>query len=262
MTTQALPSTPRSATTPIAMHRLVEVELRKTVDTRAGRWMLIGIGALVAVVLAIVIATSNAPGTTDFANLVRIGQFPVSILLPVLGVLAATSEWSQRTILGTFSLVPSRGRSLTSKIAASVVLAGAAFLVALLFSAIATVLAPVVSDAPSPNWTIGLSDLGEILAYQWLCMLLGVALGTAFLNSALGIVLYFALPTIWGGITGAFDSLSSAQLWLDTGTSWIRLLGEAPVTTQWWERIATTSLLWIALPLAIGTVRVLRREVD
>lgn len=251
----------RAAQAPISMVRLVEVELRKMVDTRAGRWLLIGIVGLVALVLGIVVASTDTPSVRSFENLAKVGQLPVSILLPVLGVLAATSEWSHRTVLPTFSLVPSRSRSLTAKVIASLVLATAATLITFALAAVASAIAPMVGTVDQ-DWTLGFSNAGEILVYQWLSMLLGVALGTLLLNSALAIVLYFALPTIWSGITDAFSSLHNAQNWLDTGTTWMRLLGDDPMSGVWWERVATTSLLWIALPLAIGTWRVLRREVD
>ena len=47
---------------------------------------------------------------------------PASILLPIVGILLVTSEWSQRTALITFALVPDRGRVLAAKLLASVVL--------------------------------------------------------------------------------------------------------------------------------------------
>ena len=255
------PASVRAAQPAIPMLRLVEIELRKMVDTRAGRWLLVGIAGLVAVVLGIVVGTADAPSVRSFSNLAQIAQMPVSILLPVIGVLAATSEWTQRTIIPTFSLIPSRGRSLAAKVLASLVLATAAWLVALVFAAIASLLAPVAGPVHQ-DWSVGISNVLEFLSYQWLCMLLGVSLGTALLSSSAGIVLYFALPTIWGGITNAFHSLHTLQLWLDTGTSWFQLMSDAPMTGLWWERVLTTSLMWIALPLAIGTWRVMHREVD
>ncbi len=213
-TSHDLPSV-RAAHPAIPMARLVAVELRKMVDTRSGRWLLISIGGLVALVMAIILATANDPDIASFANLFKVAQLPVSIILPVLGVLAATSEWSQRTVLGTFSLVPSRGRVLAAKVLASLVLATGAALVSIVIAAVAAVIAPAFTSV-NADWNPGISNVGEALVYQWLCMLLGVALGTAFLNSALAIVLYFALPTIWSGITSAIKGLNDLQPWLDT----------------------------------------------
>ncbi|MBO9534101.1 MAG: hypothetical protein J7513_14110 [Solirubrobacteraceae bacterium] len=245
----------------IPMTRLVEVELRKMIDTRAGRWLLISVAGLVALVLAVVVATTNQPDDRSFSTLAQIAQFPVSVLLPILGVLAATSEWNQRTVLGTFSLVPRRGRSLQAKVLAALVLATVAYVVAMLFAAIASGLAGLFTTVDQ-DWSLGWSNAGETLVYQWLSMLLGVALGTVFLSSGLAIVLYFALPMIWGGIVDSFKSLADVQLWADVNTSWARLVMEDPMNGEWWARVGTTTLVWVVLPLGLGAWRVLRKEVD
>ena len=43
------------------------------------------------------------------------------IILPLIAILAVTSEWSQRTGLTTFTLVPHRGRIIAAKAISSVV---------------------------------------------------------------------------------------------------------------------------------------------
>jgi ABC-2 type transport system permease protein len=262
----SVPFTERSAVRGEAQHHaipmrtLVEVELRKMVDTRAGRWLLISTAALVAIVLGVVLGVADRPSDRSFTTLVEVGQVPLLILMPVIGAIAATTEWSKRTVLSTFSLVPSRGRVLTARVVGALVLATAAAAIAFLLSAVAAVVAPLVGPTQS-DWSLGLGGAGELLLYLWLSVLLGVALGTALLNGPLAIVLYFGLPTIFSGLTIAFKQ-EDLQNWLDPSTSWDHLAGEASMTGIWWARIATTALLWIALPLAIGTWRVLRREVD
>jgi ABC-2 type transport system permease protein len=95
-------STPRPT-----MTRLVKVETRKMIDTRAGIWLL-GItlaAALLAAGIAL-FAVKPADATFDdfFANISGLQ----SILLPVIGVLLVTSEWGQRTALTTFTLEPNQ----------------------------------------------------------------------------------------------------------------------------------------------------------
>lgn len=250
----------RAAQAPVPMARLVEIELRKMVDTRAGRWLLIGAVSLSAVVLAIIVTTVKSPELRSFAQLLRNGQVPLLAIMPVLGALAATSDWSQRTVLSTFSLVPSRGRMLVAKIGATLILATVMTVVVMVLAAVAALVAPLVGDSAS-DWSFGASDAGELLLNQLLSMLMGVALGTALMNSALAIVLFFLLPLVWGGATFAFG-WETLQLWLDPGTSWDYLTSTDPMTGVWWARIATTALVWIALPMSIGTWRVLRREVN
>ena len=71
------------------------------------------------------------------------------------------------------------------------------------------------------------------------------------------------LPTVWGGIVDSINGLQDAQLWLDTGTTWIRLIDpDATVGATEWAHAGATAGLWIVLPMAIGLARVLRREVD
>ena len=66
------------------------------------------------------------------------------VLIPVLGILAVTSEWSQRTAVTTFALVPRRDRVIAAKLLAGLALALAAVGVCLAMSLAATALVPVV----------------------------------------------------------------------------------------------------------------------
>lgn len=257
----SLPTRAHAAHPAAPITTLVGVELRKMVDTRAGRWLLSGVAAATVIALGVVIATGDA-GDRSFSSLFSYAQLPFSILLPVLGVLAATSEWGQRTVLTTFALVPSRSRVLGTKLAAVSVLSLVAVAFALVAAAAGALVAPL-AGATGSDWSLGVSDFGEALVYQQLCMLLGFALGTLVLNSALAIVLYFVLPIVWNALSGSISGLADAQLWLDSGMSWTRLIEPgAVVTATNWAQAGTTAAVWIVLPLAIGTARILRREVD
>src|SRR3954462_13129704 len=85
--------------------RLVAVELRKMVDTTAGFWLQVAIPALTVVVVVAPLLGGDAANHT-FQSVLDVGLQPAAILLPVLGILLVTSEWSQRTGLITFALVP------------------------------------------------------------------------------------------------------------------------------------------------------------
>src|ERR687891_1917540 len=86
----------------VPVSRLVRVELRKMADTRAGLWLLIGIAALVAVVSTVFMITADQPDRT-FLKLIAAAAIPQMMLLPVLGILLVTSEWTQRTALVSFT---------------------------------------------------------------------------------------------------------------------------------------------------------------
>jgi len=102
--------------------RLVAVELRKMVDTRAGFWLQVAMVALTAVVVVVRLVVGDAADHT-FQSVLDVGLQPAAVLLPVLGILLVTSEWSQRTGLITFALVPVRSRVLGAKLIASLLLA-------------------------------------------------------------------------------------------------------------------------------------------
>jgi hypothetical protein len=81
-----------SHTTRPSMGRLVKVETRKMVDTRAGKWLL-GVtlaGAIVAAAIAMFAVKAQQATFDDFFANISALQ---SILLPVIGVLLVSSEW-------------------------------------------------------------------------------------------------------------------------------------------------------------------------
>jgi len=94
--------------------RLTAVELRKMVDTRAGFWLQV---ATVALTVFVVIVRSIVGEAADhaFASILFVAVKPAAVLLPVAGILLVTSEWSQRTGIITFALVPQRSRVLVSR---------------------------------------------------------------------------------------------------------------------------------------------------
>ena len=76
---------------PVRAH--VHAELRKMVDTRAGRWMVIVMAAAAAIVLAAFVIWGPAEDAS-FRGLLELATLPLAMLLPVLGIMAATAEWT------------------------------------------------------------------------------------------------------------------------------------------------------------------------
>src|ERR671918_2616620 len=124
----------------VPVARLVRVELRKMADTRAGLWLLIGIAALVGVVSTVFMITADQPDRT-FLKLIAAAAIPQMMLLPVLGILLVTSEWTQRTALVSFTLEPVRMRVVTAKIIAALVFGLAAVVVTVVLGAAVTAIA-------------------------------------------------------------------------------------------------------------------------
>ncbi len=245
-----------SSTPGIPMTRLIGVELRKLGDTRAGKWLLIGIGAITLAVITIFFLAANATDRT-FLNFVGITATPQGFLLPVLGILLVTSEWSQRTALVSFTLMPVRGRVIAAKVAAALLAGVAAILLALAVAAAATLVAGT-DDA----WSgIGAGDLGKFGLLQVSGVLQGLAFGLLFLNSAAAIVTYFILPTAFSILASLWSALDTVRPWIDLGTSQQPLFGGVDMTGEQWAQLGVSSLLWIALPFVLGVIRVLRAEV-
>ena len=113
------------------------------------------------------------------------------MLLPIVGLLLVTSEWSQRTALTTFTLVPERSRVVVAKLLAGSALALVAVLVCLAVAAAGNLIA-------GGSWNFELSHLGEGALYELFGMLGALALGLLLMHSALAIVTYFVLPTVVG----------------------------------------------------------------
>ena len=234
--------------------RLVAVELRKMVNTRAGFWLQIATVALTVLVVAVRSVVGDAADHT-FAAVLDVGLRPAAILLPIAGILLVTSEWSQRTGMITFALVPVRSRVLGAKLVASMVLA-----VATLAMAVVVVAAGVLVASPGVDgsWSDVAPLIGQSAVYLTAGMITGAAFGMVLLASAPAIVVLFALPIAWTGIA-SLSFLATAAPWLDTRLALGSLPREVLNTTQW-AHVGTALALWMLLPLLIGTWRITRRE--
>jgi ABC-type transport system involved in multi-copper enzyme maturation permease subunit len=257
MSTATLPATIDIASTPkIPLSRLVVVELRKMADTRAGKWLLIAIGLITAAIVVIFLLTAKTHDKTFF-NFMGATATPQGFLLPVLGILLVTSEWSQRTALVTFTIMPVRGRVLLAKVLAAVIAGLAAIVLAMGIAAPAT----LVGGAPQPWGGFGLDDVGKFTLLQLSNTLQGLAFGLLLLNSAAAIVLYFVIPIAFSILTTLIHSLHKIQPWVDLGTSQPHLYSGMPMSGREWAQVAVGSLIWIVVPFVLGLVRVLRAEV-
>jgi ABC-2 type transport system permease protein len=236
--------------------RLTGVELRKMTDTRSGFWLQLTVGALTFVVVLIVCLVGHAEDQT-LRNLLNAAVQPANVLLPVMGVLLVTSEWSQRTTLITFTLVPNRSRVVWAKVAASVLLSLAALAVAFVAAVLGTVVvAPDVADV----WALPVGLLAQIVVVLTTGMMGGVAFGAVLLASAPAIVALFALPIVTGAL-GAISALEGVAKWIDP-THTLAPMTDHIMSASEWAHAGTTFALWLALPLAIGLWRIARSEVN
>ena len=260
----AAPTLDVSRTPGVPFGRLVGVELRKLADTRAGRWLLISIAALTLLVLviqmAVVLGQDLHPRFLDFLQGMNT---PMGILLPVLGVMSVTSEWSQRTAMVTFTLEPSRVRVVAAKSVSVLVISVLALAIGLLLGSLANVL----YGALSGNQVVW-GSFGKYAAYYLLLyvfgMLTGFAFGSVFLNSPAGIVVYFVYSFVLPGLLLLAGHLMA---WFERIRPWIDFnndqndLIDGTVHGSGWAHLLTGALLWLLLPLAIGVWRIRGAEV-
>jgi ABC-type transport system involved in multi-copper enzyme maturation permease subunit len=258
MTTSLSPRTlgvdaARSAPGPIPFSRLVRVEWAKATDTRAARWLL----ALVALsTVGMMLVPVLAPTTFDqtSATYLRVAALGLTILLPVVAILMLTGEWSQRSVITTFTQEPRRLRVLTAKVAASMVLGVGAAVFGGVVAAAAIGLASASGRAIEADLSVG--AIAGYLLFVLLNVLAGVALGALLQSSATAIAASFALPAAFAVLGAASTWVSN---WIDMSGTWNSVLendwaGHVP-------QISVSIVFWVVVPLAAGVVRTVRRDV-
>lgn len=255
MTTTTLPAAaaPRAFAGP-TLGRLVAVELRKASDTRSGRWLL-GLAVLTTVAVAIMRGSLGASGDRTLTDVVALAHIPFSIFLPIIGILLITGEWTQRTALTTFALVPDRRRVLAGKLLAALVLSATGLAVALL----AAVVVAAVAGGDG-TWDLGAGDLGQVTLAVLMGMVWGLAFGLVLRSPAAAIVAYFTLPTVFTVLGELIPGIEPTWEWLDPNRS-LTVLAEMQLSGDGWWHLLTSTSLWIVLPLVAGTLLLLRREV-
>jgi ABC-2 type transport system permease protein len=247
---------------PIPMTRVVGVELRKMFDTRSGFWLMTSIvlASVIASAAVIIFGGDSGQAYDSFGQAFGI---PMTVILPIVAVLAVTSEWTQRSGLTTFTLVPHRGRVIGGKAIATAIVAITSMALAFGIGALGTVLGSAIHGV-HPVWDISLSQALYITAGDSIGMAMGFMLGALLRNSAGAIVAYFVysfvLPTLSGLLAGAQDWWHHLQPWLDFNFDQYRLY-DGGLSAEQWLQTGVASLLWLVLPLAIGITLLMRSEV-
>ncbi|MEY9890136.1 ABC-2 type transport system permease protein [Catenulispora sp. MAP5-51] len=244
------------ARSPIPFGRLVRTELRKLTDTRAGRWLLLTLVAATPIVAAVMVGTMSAKDL-NYAKFVDFTSTPEKLLLPILGILTMTSEWSQRTGLTTFVLEPKRGRVLTAKVVAALAL-GAGLTALMLLTSVAGNLLGIWLRGGHGSWAFAGQVSGEVTLVLISWLLLGMALGMALLVTAAAILVAFVVPNMFSAFFGSGSKDKTA--WFDLNQAQSPLYSH-DITGKDWIQLLTASALWIGVPMVLGVMRVRRTEV-
>jgi len=246
----------------IPARRVLGTELRKMFDTRAGFWMMasIVITALLATGAVIAFAPDDELTYSTFATAFG---FPMAVILPVVALLSVTSEWSQRSGLSTFTLVPHRGRVILAKALVSVGVGVVSMLVAFGIGALGNVAGSALAGVGT-TWDASPADLADIVLANVLGLLAGFTIGVLVRGSAGAVVAYFVYSLVLPPLAAL---LASSQAWFRDLQPWVDFnraqsaLFEGSLSGQQWAQLAVTSALWLALPVAVGTWLVMRSEV-
>jgi ABC-2 type transport system permease protein len=252
----------RPAHGPVPMTRLVAIELRKMFDTRSGFWLMasIVIAALLATGAVILFAPDDELTYETFASAVG---FPMAVILPMVAILSVTGEWSQRSGLTTFTLVPHRGRVIAAKAVSSVGVGALSIPLALAIGAVGNVVGTAITGTDLV-WNVSATEALLIVLANVLGLLVGFMLGVLIRASAGAIVAYFVyslvLPTI-------FEVLSASQEWFRDLRPWVDFnyaqgaLFNGGMSAEQWANLGTAGGLWLVLPLVVGLTMVMRSEV-
>jgi hypothetical protein len=252
----------RTEPRPIPFTRLLSVELRKCFDTRAGFWLMasIGIASLLATGAVLLWAPDSELTYSTFATAIG---FPMAIILPMVAVLSVTSEWSQRSGLTTFTLVPHRSRAIAAKFGVTVGISVVSMLIAMAIGAVGTVVGSAILGI-DPVWDARVVDLANIVLAQVLGMLVGFMLGVVIRNSSAAIVAYFvysfALTAITEVLAATQDWFANLQPWVDFNYAQGALFNGA-LNAEQWANLAVTGVVWLVLPMAFGLWSLMRSEV-
>jgi ABC-2 type transport system permease protein len=247
---------------PVPLARVVRVELRKMFNTRSGFWLMasIVITALLTMVATVLFAPAEDLTYYTFAKAIG---FPMTIVLPMIAILSITGEWSQRTGLTTFTLVPHRRRVLLAKAIAAVAVGAAAMVFALAVGVVGNLVGTAIAGI-DPVWDVSAAEMVNIVLGGLLCLLMGTMLGVLVRSSAGAMVAYFVialvLPTIAGILSASEEWFVDVQPWVDP--NWARsFLFEGTLTGEQWAQVGVTTAVWLVLPALLGLRLVMRSEV-
>ena len=252
----------RTAHHGIPLSRIITTELRKMFDTRSGFWLMASIGILALLATAAVILFARNDEMTYSSFTAAIG-IPMTLVLPIIAILSVTGEWSQRSGLTTFTLVPHRGRVITAKAIACVGVAVVTIPLAFGIGALGNVVGTAIAGV-DPVWDVTFTNLLNLVLVNVLGLLVGFMLGVVIRSSAGALVAYFIyqflLPTLALLLAVSQDWFRDLQPWVDFDFAQGPLFDGA-LTAQQWTQLGVTGVVWLVIPLTVGLWFVLRAEV-
>ncbi|WP_347662925.1 hypothetical protein [Micromonospora sp. B9E7] len=224
------------------MDETTRVALRRSLGTRARRWLLAGT-LLAGLLAAVALVDAAAPADRTFAALSETVQSLMSVVTPLFGILLV------RDLRGASGPVRVRPSVLAVGLPAVVIaVAGVLICVATL------ALAP--ADAADEPWRhAGTVAVGSVLV-QVVAGLVGTGLGLLLRSTVVAFVATIVLPL---GLFALLGGVEAAQPWL-TPLGSVRNLLSGDMTVLRWAQWLCVLLLWgVGLNL-VGAMALKRRS--
>lgn len=264
MTAAATPplAGPRSAIPPLRFSRVLAREFRKSVSIRANRWFLalLAVAAIAAATgfyVYFMLTTSGAAPLT-WAQLGRIIVDPLMTLLGCFLITLTTSEWTNRSIMTTFTLTPRRGWVLSAQLVVALTYALALWVLCLgLGTLVASLLSP--RENVDISWSVTAWDVfGPLLPNLGLAIS-AFLLGIAVMNGSAAIVMWMMVPAFLNTLLNFNGIISDIAQWLNLKVALNAAVADPGAAVNW-GRTATSAVLWLAVPAVIGIWRALHRD--
>jgi ABC-2 type transport system permease protein len=247
---------------------VVRSEWTKFASLRSSRWTLVGF-ALIGVGLGILVsaltgahwpdASAQTRANWDPTNNTLAGLIPGYLVIPVLGLLMMTSEYSNGSIRSTFAAVPRRPMVLAAK---AIVFAAVALVVVEAVTFVAFLAGQQVMGT-APHASLGQPGVLRALilsgAFLVLMGLFGLGLGTIIRRSGAAVAVYAGVAVVLPPLLGAFPG----NLWrfgpiliLANSEGAVKIL---PGALSPWTGFAVMAV-YAAIALAVGAVLLVRRD--
>ena len=253
---------PHPTIRPTRFRQVLAVEFRKAASTTASVALLAAIAGGIVLAAVISIFAFNffeEQGMPWFARVTILMTAP-GFLVPPAVILLSTAEWSTRSAMTTFTLVPRRSIVLAAKALVAAAIAIGAWLLALGLGFLSYVIGAAVQgvdvemDMP---WRLAAGDLGAF----FLMIASALALALLIQNAPAAIVVVLAVPNLISGLGMFAEWLETLVLWTNLPNALYGSLQSAdPTQPVDWARLATAATIWVIIPGVLGWIRTLRRE--
>lgn len=233
---------------------LTSVQLRSLASTRS-TVTLVAVAALVAG------ATGGGqtltPGPHTFGDVAGMALLMTPYFLVALGALLLTSEYTHRTVLTTYALVPRRGWVLAAKEVAVTTVAVVAAVLGLVAAGLIGVVVPLLGIEPL-TWSLAGTRFAVLAAGLVMAALIGLAWGMTTGSVAIALAVYLVWPMVATLIGGYSTDAAGVLAWVRPDALY-GLMHEVTGTTV--AQTVVSILLWIVVPALIGYVRLTKAEV-